>query len=255
MKIKINPADKDLYLKVINESTEKQDMLNARLNPDWKSQGWAYYRAAWTEMAEAIGHLNWMWWKTGKYNEQPSHPERQQLHLELADIYHFGLSMNILNTPDASTAEFLAFRQYSTFCAHSEGAEQSTIEDLAQYMEVFVVQTIRKEEFEIDTFAGLCTACGLSLANLLALYSAKQTLNKFRWNNGYNLPKGDPHGYVKMWASTQDPKVTVEDNVHLSEIVFGLTPHMTESGLLSFVSEGKWEDAIMDELSARYSAT
>ena len=42
---------------------EMQDAMNARVNPDWRRAGNAWYRAIWTECAEMLDHYGWKWWK------------------------------------------------------------------------------------------------------------------------------------------------------------------------------------------------
>ena len=54
---------------------EMQDAMNARVNPDWRNAGNAWYRAIWTECAEMLDHYGWKWWK----HQQP---DLEQVQLE-----------------------------------------------------------------------------------------------------------------------------------------------------------------------------
>ena len=47
----------------IKEMMSIQNELNCQLNPDWRNQGWDFLLAAKIEMAEAIEHYGWKWWK------------------------------------------------------------------------------------------------------------------------------------------------------------------------------------------------
>ena len=65
-----------------------QDKMNRKVHPDWKSQGYAWYRAIWTECAELMDHYGWKWWKA-------PNPDIEQIKLEIVDIWHFAMSILI----------------------------------------------------------------------------------------------------------------------------------------------------------------
>jgi hypothetical protein len=62
-----------------------QDGVNSKIRSDWRDANNAWFRAVWTECAELVDHIGWKWWK----HQSPDMP---QVHLELVDIFHFGLS-------------------------------------------------------------------------------------------------------------------------------------------------------------------
>ena len=64
---------------------ELQDRINAQVSAGWREREHPWYRAIWTECAELLEHHGWKWWKQQR-------PDREQLALELVDIWHFGLS-------------------------------------------------------------------------------------------------------------------------------------------------------------------
>ena len=68
---------------------ELQDGMNTKVHPDWRNQGYAWHRAIWVECAELMEHHGWKWWKKQS-------PDRDQVILELVDIWHFGLSILLL---------------------------------------------------------------------------------------------------------------------------------------------------------------
>ena len=63
-----------------------QDDINQQVHPQWRQQGFAWYRAIWVECAELLDHYGWKWWKH-------QDADIEQVKLELIDIWHFGLSI------------------------------------------------------------------------------------------------------------------------------------------------------------------
>src|SRR5690606_27137826 len=63
-----------------------QDGVNSKVTPNWREQGYEWYRAIWVECAELMDHYGWKWWKKQT-------PDTEQVALELIDIWHFGLSI------------------------------------------------------------------------------------------------------------------------------------------------------------------
>ena len=63
-----------------------QDSMNTKVNANWQTQGYEWYRAIWVECAELLDHYGWKWWKKQT-------PDTEQVALELIDIWHFGLSI------------------------------------------------------------------------------------------------------------------------------------------------------------------
>ena len=62
-----------------------QEEHNIQVHPDWRKNGYEYYRAIWVECAEMLDHFGWKWWKK-------QDPDIDQVKLELVDIWHFALS-------------------------------------------------------------------------------------------------------------------------------------------------------------------
>ena len=67
---------------------ELQDAMNTKVNANWQQQGYEWYRAIWVECAELMDHYGWKWWKKQS-------PDTEQVALELIDIWHFGLSIQL----------------------------------------------------------------------------------------------------------------------------------------------------------------
>lgn len=174
-----------------------QDRLNTQVHPEWRQQGHAYYRAIWVECGELLDHHGWKWW-----TEQE--PDFRQIHLELVDIWHFGLSELIR---DHHVDDRLADRFGAALAADPEWRP------IPELVETFALRTLANRSFALEPFAALMRATGLSETDLYRMYLAKNVLNAFRLARGYRT--GD---YRKHWHDGR------EDNAHLADLAAGLDP-------------------------------
>jgi dimeric dUTPase (all-alpha-NTP-PPase superfamily) len=188
----MNPADARAMVQTM---ARMQDAHNRQVHPQWRIQGYPYYRAVWVECAELLDHFGWKWWK----HQQP---DMAQVKLELVDIWHFGLS-EILRAErlDDEVAEAL-------MAVPAEGAADPerfrlAVEDLAQ-------QTLSDRCFVLAPFVAALRTLPLALPELFQLYVGKNVLNHFRQDHGYKAGT-----YRKVWQGR-------EDNEHLMEILAGL---------------------------------
>jgi dimeric dUTPase (all-alpha-NTP-PPase superfamily) len=180
---------------MVQTMARMQDAHNCQVHPEWRAQGYPYYRAVWVECAELLDHFGWKWWK----HQQP---DLNQVKLELVDIWHFGLS-EILRADrlDDEVAEVL-------MAVPAEGAAdlehfRLAVEDLAQ-------QTLSDRCFVLAPFVAALRSLPLALPELFQLYVGKNVLNHFRQDHGYKAGT-----YRKVWNGR-------EDNEHLMEILAGL---------------------------------
>jgi dimeric dUTPase (all-alpha-NTP-PPase superfamily) len=170
---------------------EMQDAMNARVNPDWRRAGNAWYRAIWTECAEMLDHYGWKWWKQQQ-------PDLEQVELELVDIMHFAMSDYLLQDDDNAA---VAARIESELAETREGAEiREAIEQMAQ-------STIARRSMHFADFARLMNLIGMDFDRLYRSYVGKNVLNFFRQDHGYQ-----DGSYIKQWHGR-------EDNEHLVEVV------------------------------------
>ena len=173
---------------------EMQDAMNARVNPDWRNAGNAWYRAIWTECAEMLDHYGWKWWK----HQQP---DLEQVRLELVDILHFAMSDYLLREADyAGAAERIV----------SELAAPRGSSDIRSAIETMAQSTIAEQSMHFSDFADMLALVDMSFDELFRMYVGKNVLNFFRQDHGYK-----EGSYVKTWDGR-------EDNEHLSEILAGL---------------------------------
>ncbi|MEA3301271.1 MAG: dUTP diphosphatase [Pseudomonadota bacterium] len=170
---------------------ELQDGMNTKVHPDWRNQGYAWHRAIWVECAELMEHHGWKWWKKQS-------PDRDQVILELVDIWHFGLSILLLE--GRSRADIAA-----TVAAAIDAAPEAG--DFLADVERFTLATLANRRFEVSLFATLMKGVGLDFDDLYARYAGKNVLNLFRQDQGYQSG-----GYRKTWQGR-------EDNEHLMEIL------------------------------------
>lgn len=169
---------------------ELQDSMNTKVHSDWQDQGFEWYRAIWIECGELLDHYGWKWWKKQT-------PDVDQVHLELVDIWHFGLS--ILLTSGKTAQELAATIESELRVATDEV-------DFRLDLERFAAETLTTQGFSIAAFGRLMAGVELGFEELYIRYVGKNVLNFFRQDNGYQ-----DGSYVKNWAGK-------EDNEHLVEV-------------------------------------
>lgn len=173
---------------------QMQDKMNRKVHAEWRQQGFEWYRAIWIECAELMDHYGWKWWKKQT-------PERDQVVLELIDIWHFGLSDMLQKTQsNERLAEDIVARM--DFSDHSKPFLRS--------VEVFAEDVLRNRQFSVRSFTPLLVSMGLDFDQLYRSYVGKNVLNFFRQDHGYQ-----DGSYRKQWLGR-------EDNEHLVEVVNAL---------------------------------
>jgi len=184
----INQTDVATLTSQLNTMLALQDKMNQRVHSDWRAQNFAWYRAIWTEGAETIEHYGWKWWKKQT-------PDRPQVCMELVDIWHFGLSILILE--ERSVADIVAI------LANTDTEEG----DFPSLLERFTETTMRTRSFDVSEFSQLLASMEMSLDDLYLQYIGKNVLNFFRQDHGYK-----DGSYQKIWGGR-------EDNEHLVDVL------------------------------------
>lgn len=169
-----------------------QDTHNQHVHPQWRDQGYDYYRAIWVECAELLDHFGWKWWKHQT-------PDLDQVKLEIVDIWHFGLSelMRAGQLDDSAAATLQAAGDQAEVAATGD-AFRAAVEALAG-------DTLASRSFSVAVFADVMQTLPMSYSELFDLYVGKNVLNNFRQANGYKTGE-----YQKLWSGR-------EDNEHLVE--------------------------------------
>jgi dimeric dUTPase (all-alpha-NTP-PPase superfamily) len=192
---------------------EMQDAMNARVNPQWRSAGNAWYRAIWTECAEMLDHYGWKWWK----HQQP---DLEQVQLELVDIMHFAMSDYLLRDADD---QLVAAR------IEAELSQPRPGDDIRAAIEVMAQSTIAQKSMHFSDFATVMNLIEMDFDGLYRSYVGKNVLNFFRQDHGYK-----DGSYIKVWQGR-------EDNEHLVEVVNQLNSN-----------DSSFRDEVYQGLAARY---
>ncbi len=177
---------------MLHTMADMQEQHNVLLHPQWREQGFEFYRAMWVECAEMLDHFGWKWWKQQT-------PDIDQVKLELVDIWHFALSELMRERAiDPAVAEQLA--TVSVDKATDPEGFRLAIETLA-------AACLSTRSIDLSAFCAAMAALPMDYAELYALYIGKNMLNRFRQNNGYKSGE-----YRKLWQGR-------EDNEHLIELL------------------------------------
>lgn len=195
---------------------ELQDAMNAKVNQDWRDRKHEWYRAIWIECAELMDHHGWKWWKKQEI-------DREQVLLELVDIWHFGLS-DLLMTEEGPEECAALIEQNLNLNVE--------VDDFLAAVESFSGETLNSRHFDIAGFARLMAGIDFGFDELYGQYVGKNVLNFFRQDHGYK-----DGTYQKIWQGK-------EDNEHLVELVETLD-HSAED----------FKDQLYAGLKARYPAS
>lgn len=212
---------------MLQTMAQMQDEHNTLVHAQWRTQGYAYYRAIWVECAEMLDHFGWKWWKR-------QDGDLDQVKLELVDIWHFALSELLRQDrleDSVADALFAVDAAPATASENKNQQEQKQEERFRLAIEALAEACLRTRSFELQPFVDAMAALPMTLDELFALYIGKNVLNGFRQNNGYKSGE-----YRKLWQGR-------EDNEHLIEVLNALT-----------VAPSELPDALYAALQQRYNA-
>ena len=163
-----------------------QNAMNSKVNASWQEQGFQWYRAIWVECAEMLDHFGWKWWKHQDC-------DLDQVKLELVDIFHFGLSLQL----SKASPELIKEEQFNSVAAN---ILEKMLEDVAgessfpEALEMLAGTALTEKAFDIAAFQACLKAINFSLDELYRMYIGKNTLNFFRQDHGYK-----DGTYKKTW--------------------------------------------------------
>lgn len=183
-------ASRDVQM--LNTMAQMQDLHNQHVHPQWRTNGYEYYRAIWVECAEMLDHFGWKWWKK-------QDPDLEQVKLELVDIWHFALSelLRAEQLDDAMAAQLAAV------AADTEPQPEA----FRQAIEALALSSLRTQSFVLDDFIQAMATLPMSFDELYSMYIGKNVLNNFRQDHGYK-----DGTYHKLWHGR-------EDNEHLVDVL------------------------------------
>ncbi|MDG2087431.1 MAG: dUTP diphosphatase [Arenicellaceae bacterium] len=179
---------------LVDTMLEMQEQMNQKVNTDWRNQSYGWYRAIWVECAELMDHYGWKWWKRQS-------PDLEQIKLELVDIWHFGLSLMLVEARGNLGLSNIIVKEFS---------EPRHYDDFLTAVEAFTTEVLQERKFSVASFAGLAKLMDMDMSDLHRRYVAKNVLNFFRQDNGYK-----DGSYRKLWGGR-------EDNEHLVEVLAGV---------------------------------
>lgn len=144
-----------------------------------------------------VDHIGWKWWRKKR-------PDLEQVALELIDVWHFGLSDCIQRLGIDGATQFLSTVYKDALSQPKIDMDQSI---LVRVTEEFAASTLSTRTFQALDFFRLTAACKLDMDRIYETYVAKNVLNFFRQDHGYN-----DGTYTKIWDGR-------EDNEHLIELL------------------------------------
>lgn len=174
---------------------ELQDAMNSKVNANWRSAGYEWYRAIWMEAAEMLEHLGWKWWKKQQ-------PDTMQVKLEIVDIVHFALSIRLVQCAEQGGS----LDRIAATIADEFASPQAT-DDIRTSIELLAERTLQDRGAHFSIIAGVMNHLAMPFDELHEVYVGKNVLNMFRQDNGYR----EGH-YIKTWHGR-------EDNEHLADIL------------------------------------
>ena len=187
-------------LNAVRTMLDLQDRMNTKVHPEWREQGFEWYRAAWIECAELMDYAGYKWWKHAD-------PDMEQIQLEVVDVWHFGLSAMICGCDSLDELAAQIAEDLSRIPTESS---------LLEATEILAESGVTTQSVSTSAFWGLMAASDLSFGQLYRMYVGKNVLNFFRQDHGYK-----DGSYIKIWAGR-------EDNEHLSDLLVLLDPNQTD---------------------------
>lgn len=196
----------------LQDCLKLQDELNGQIDPDWKKNRseTEFFRAIWLECAEAMESLPWKWWKKMDL-------DLDNLEIEIADIFHFVLSISLLRGDNqlvyfkkALNSDFSNLSGIDGEYINHYLADVYSRDRIDEYMfliERVAEMSLRKHYDGVLFFFGLLVKDTIGFENLYLLYTGKNILNRIRQEMGYKSG-----GYTKLING-------VEDNRYLLDLV------------------------------------
>ena len=136
-----------------------------------------------------MDQYGWKWWKKQS-------PDKHQITLELVDIWHFGLSLSLI--------EHNSISQSAHRLKHDLDSSLSSRE-FRKDIEDFAAHTLKTKRFDARRFGRLMNDIEMTFESLYVSYVGKNVLNFFRQDHGYQNGT-----YRKTWGGKEDNEILVE---------------------------------------------
>lgn len=182
------------FIQKTKEVMGLQDSFNKVVNPNWQKAGYPFYRAAWLELAEFIEHVGtWKWWKAAAPGD------RKQAILELVDVFHFVLSDAIIHNRGPQTIVGAYQQALKRKNPAPKNKDEYVFEEIEAFIELTLTSVRLGSGIPLPAFFDIIVAFDVTYEELITLYYAKNTLNKFRQDHGYK-----DGIYKKNWFDEED---------------------------------------------------
>ena len=179
--------DDRLLEKKITIMLGMQNDMNSRVDKDWLEHDREWYRALWIECGELMDHYGqWKWWKH-------TTTDLPQVILEIVDIWHFGLSMELCRGESTQTLSSEIAKKWRN------RTEKNTF---LEEVESVALCALKDKNFAIGSIRNLLEDCSVDFNILYQTYVAKNVLNVFRQDHGYK-----DGSYVKVWNGKEDNEI------------------------------------------------
>lgn len=197
-----------------------QESMNGKVNKDWRKEDYPWVDAIWTEAAEAYNHTYWEWWKN-----QGKEPNIPQIKLEIVDVWHFLISELLQHEESEDMNYFGIICHVSEVVEKSKTDKNKTPAHLKLYLKALIMSSLLpKSESRIvellASFMMVMESMDMNWTELYKLYVGKNTLNRFRQDNGY---KTATEKYKAVWGITEG----LEDNDYLTTLLQTLDAEST----------------------------
>ncbi len=209
----------------IKHCLQLQDQLNRKINENWKKirKKEDFYRAIWLECAEAVESLPWKWWKK-------TQSDIENLEIELADIFHFILSLILMEKNPDLTYFYKGLNEDFKNLKNIEGdyinhylaqiyqQNENIYEEYIFLFEKVAEKSLRQDLDGVLFFFGLLTKRLMGFDRLYLLYMGKNILNHIRQEMGYKSGE-----YKKIVDGLEDNKYLINlikevDNIENLEL-------------------------------------
>lgn len=237
----MNKMSENELRQILLDIFKAQDVLNSKINRDWKSAGRLktqdFFLAASQEISEFQESLGaYKWWS----NTPISHENSVNCVMELIDTFHFGISADIAHKGiEYSVKDWMeAIQQpyiwdFEGFGLIANPTNDTLIMQIAKMLQAGCLTA--EDAFPRKIFLQLWVhGMGESIESLYLYYTGKSVLNTFRQDNGYKEGR-----YKKVWVDGR------EDNAHLMEwlITHKMDGPLAKENIRAWLSEAYAENA------------
>lgn len=198
-----------------------QHGFNDAVRPDWLMERLDWSMAIMCEAVELAGHLGWEWWKKTDI-------DLAQARLEVVDIWAFGMSM-LLDQKEGKIDKDVVTAVVQLLSTPRYECGKNNLLDAVKAL----ATNAGCHVFSLHDLATVMQGLDMSVADLYIWYTGKNTLNRFRQDNGYRIGT-----YQKIWG-------TYEDNEHLTAVLENCAPDpaMPVDQWIYMHLDGRYRDA------------